>query len=109
MGVGEMKDVDGNRNTQVKLCFGILGENDVCFYVRRSRWPSCGWAARGKMLGESPRANKCWSMSFFPAMIASWQGEDVQHARVSGSLWGIGSMIDPPDSSRPASRTWSNN
>jgi len=64
-------------------------------------------AARGKMLGEYSRANKCWSM-FFPAMIASWQEEDVQCASVSGSLWGVGSMIHQ-DSSGPASRTWSNN
>jgi len=40
-GSGETKDVGGNRHTQVKLCFGILGENNACFYVRR-------WERRGK-------------------------------------------------------------
>jgi len=54
-----MKDVDGNRNTQVKLCFGILGENNVCFYVRRvtecdgrhvGRQTPCG-SGEGKNVG----------------------------------------------------------
>jgi len=61
-GGGDMKDVDGNRN---KLCFGILDENNVSFYIRRVT--EC----------EYSRANKCWSMFFFPAMIALWQEEEV--------------------------------
>src|SRR5258705_6780420 len=65
-------------------------------------------AARGRILGEYPRASKCWSMSDLPAMMAWWQGEDVQRTecvRLSGRLEGVGSMSHH-DWSGPAARTW---
>jgi hypothetical protein len=68
-------------------------------------------AARGRILGEYPKTNKCWSMLVSPAMIASWRGEDVQKNecfRMSGSLRDVGLTIHQ-DSSGPAARTWSNN
>ncbi len=68
-------------------------------------------AARGRILGEYPRANKCRSMLAFPAIMASWQGEDVQRTEcvgLSGRLLGVGSIIHH-NSSGPAARTWSNN